>query len=184
MPSEKIARGRDRNARTADARKRLSRIGRAAELPFPAHPHMPRHACGLKLARRHGRTFPAKSGALGRDRREDHQAPDRPSVLRNPCRACRCRWNPGTVPRRTLTRSLDLRCRRHRPHRSRRVEQPRPRKPEYASCPPSCRVSTERACARTRSDRPTCRVVSGLSDVTLWTWFTFENLYGNRDSAP
>lgn len=31
-------------------RKQLSRIGAAAGLPFPVHPHMLRHACGFKLA--------------------------------------------------------------------------------------------------------------------------------------
>jgi type 1 fimbriae regulatory protein FimB/type 1 fimbriae regulatory protein FimE len=31
-------------------RKLLSRIGEAAEFPFPIHPHMLRHACGYKLA--------------------------------------------------------------------------------------------------------------------------------------
>jgi type 1 fimbriae regulatory protein FimB/type 1 fimbriae regulatory protein FimE len=30
--------------------KMLSRIGEAAGLPFPVHPHMLRHACGFKLA--------------------------------------------------------------------------------------------------------------------------------------
>lgn len=30
--------------------KLLMRIGQAAELPFPVHPHMLRHACGFKLA--------------------------------------------------------------------------------------------------------------------------------------
>jgi type 1 fimbriae regulatory protein FimB/type 1 fimbriae regulatory protein FimE len=31
-------------------RKQLARIGQAALLPCPIHPHMLRHACGLKLA--------------------------------------------------------------------------------------------------------------------------------------
>jgi type 1 fimbriae regulatory protein FimB/type 1 fimbriae regulatory protein FimE len=30
--------------------KLIRRIGEAAELPFPVHPHMLRHACGFKLA--------------------------------------------------------------------------------------------------------------------------------------
>ena len=34
----------------AGFRKQLSRIGMAAEFPFPVHPHMLRHACGYKLA--------------------------------------------------------------------------------------------------------------------------------------
>lgn len=34
----------------ATFRKLLSTIGQAAELPFPIHPHMLRHACGYKLA--------------------------------------------------------------------------------------------------------------------------------------
>ena len=34
----------------AGFRKLLSRIGGAAEFPFPVHPHMLRHACGYKLA--------------------------------------------------------------------------------------------------------------------------------------
>ena len=34
----------------AGFRKQLSRIGSAAEFPFPVHPHMLRHACGFKLA--------------------------------------------------------------------------------------------------------------------------------------
>jgi hypothetical protein len=34
----------------AGFRKQLSRIGMAAEFPFPVHPHMLRHACGFKLA--------------------------------------------------------------------------------------------------------------------------------------
>ena len=28
----------------------MTRIGAAAELPFPVHPHMLRHACGFALA--------------------------------------------------------------------------------------------------------------------------------------
>jgi site-specific recombinase XerD len=28
----------------------VERSGRAAKLPFPVHPHMPRHACGYALA--------------------------------------------------------------------------------------------------------------------------------------
>lgn len=31
-------------------RKMISRAGEVAKLPFPAHPHMLRHACGYKLA--------------------------------------------------------------------------------------------------------------------------------------
>ena len=34
----------------ATFRKLLSMIGQAAELPFPVHPHMLRHACGFALA--------------------------------------------------------------------------------------------------------------------------------------
>ena len=34
----------------ATFRKLLTTIGTAAELPFPVHPHMLRHACGYKLA--------------------------------------------------------------------------------------------------------------------------------------
>jgi integrase len=35
---------------TANVHKIVSRAGRLAGLPFPAHPHMLRHACGYKLA--------------------------------------------------------------------------------------------------------------------------------------
>lgn len=35
---------------TATVRKLLARAGEAAELGFPVHPHMLRHACGYKLA--------------------------------------------------------------------------------------------------------------------------------------
>ena len=35
---------------TAGFRKLLSRIGEAARLPFPIHPHMLRHAVGYRLA--------------------------------------------------------------------------------------------------------------------------------------
>jgi type 1 fimbriae regulatory protein FimB/type 1 fimbriae regulatory protein FimE len=36
---------------TVDAfRKLFTRIGQAAGMPFPVHPHMLRHACGFKLA--------------------------------------------------------------------------------------------------------------------------------------
>jgi type 1 fimbriae regulatory protein FimE len=34
----------------ATVRKLMATIGKAAELPFPVHPHMLRHACGFKLA--------------------------------------------------------------------------------------------------------------------------------------
>ena len=34
----------------AGFRKQLATIGQAAELPFPVHPHMLRHACGFALA--------------------------------------------------------------------------------------------------------------------------------------
>ena len=34
----------------ATFRKQLATIGAAAELPFPVHPHMLRHACGYELA--------------------------------------------------------------------------------------------------------------------------------------
>ena len=37
----------------AGFRKQLAVIGVAAELPFPVHPHMLRHACGFALA--HGK---------------------------------------------------------------------------------------------------------------------------------
>ncbi len=45
----------------------VSRIGQAADLPFPAHPHMLRHACGFKLtsddpaSHLHRRSGPTKS---------------------------------------------------------------------------------------------------------------------------
>jgi type 1 fimbriae regulatory protein FimB/type 1 fimbriae regulatory protein FimE len=35
---------------TANVRKVIAKAARAAGLPFPAHPHMLRHACGYKLA--------------------------------------------------------------------------------------------------------------------------------------
>ncbi len=35
---------------TSTLRKIVARAGRLAELPFPVHPHMLRHACGYKLA--------------------------------------------------------------------------------------------------------------------------------------
>ena len=35
---------------TATVRKMISRAGERAQLPFPIHPHMLRHACGYKLA--------------------------------------------------------------------------------------------------------------------------------------
>lgn len=34
----------------SNVRKMIARAGREATLPFPAHPHMLRHACGYKLA--------------------------------------------------------------------------------------------------------------------------------------
>ena len=34
----------------ANVHKIVARAGRLAGLPFPAHPHMLRHACGYKLA--------------------------------------------------------------------------------------------------------------------------------------
>jgi type 1 fimbriae regulatory protein FimE len=34
----------------SNVRKLVSRLGVAAQLPFPIHPHMLRHACGYKLA--------------------------------------------------------------------------------------------------------------------------------------
>ena len=34
---------------TATVRKMLARAGEPAKLPFPIHPHMPRHAFGYKL---------------------------------------------------------------------------------------------------------------------------------------
>ena len=35
---------------SSNVRKLVARAGVAADLPFPAHPHMLRHACGFKLA--------------------------------------------------------------------------------------------------------------------------------------
>lgn len=35
---------------TSNVRKMVARAGRNADLPFPIHPHMLRHACGFKLA--------------------------------------------------------------------------------------------------------------------------------------
>ena len=35
---------------TSTVRKLIARAGNKAELPFPVHPHMLRHACGYKLA--------------------------------------------------------------------------------------------------------------------------------------
>ena len=37
-------------ATPAGFRKMIARTTEAAELPFPVHPHMLRHACGYKLA--------------------------------------------------------------------------------------------------------------------------------------
>jgi site-specific recombinase XerD len=34
----------------SNVRKFVARTGVAAKLPFPVRPHMPRHACGYKLA--------------------------------------------------------------------------------------------------------------------------------------
>lgn len=34
----------------SNVRKMIARAGREADLPFPAQPHMLRHACGYKLA--------------------------------------------------------------------------------------------------------------------------------------
>jgi len=34
----------------AGFRRMMGRLGRAAKMPFPVHPHMLRHACGFKLA--------------------------------------------------------------------------------------------------------------------------------------
>jgi type 1 fimbriae regulatory protein FimE len=31
-------------------RRLVQRLGKAAKMPFPIHPHMLRHACGFKLA--------------------------------------------------------------------------------------------------------------------------------------
>ena len=36
---------------SSNVRKLVTRAGQAAGLPFPAHPHMLRHACGFKLAK-------------------------------------------------------------------------------------------------------------------------------------
>ncbi len=35
---------------TSTVRKMITRAGRVADIPFPVHPHMLRHACGYKLA--------------------------------------------------------------------------------------------------------------------------------------
>ena len=35
---------------SSNVRKLVTRAGRTAGQPFPAHPHMLRHACGFKLA--------------------------------------------------------------------------------------------------------------------------------------
>lgn len=35
----------------SNVRKLVTRAGQAAGRPFPAHPHMLRHACGFKLTR-------------------------------------------------------------------------------------------------------------------------------------
>jgi type 1 fimbriae regulatory protein FimB/type 1 fimbriae regulatory protein FimE len=35
---------------SSNVRKLVTRAGQAADLPFPVHPHMLRHACGFKLA--------------------------------------------------------------------------------------------------------------------------------------
>jgi type 1 fimbriae regulatory protein FimB/type 1 fimbriae regulatory protein FimE len=35
---------------SSNVRKLVTRASQVAELPFPAHPHMLRHACGYKLA--------------------------------------------------------------------------------------------------------------------------------------
>ena len=35
---------------SSNVRKLVARAGQAAGFPFPAHPHMLRHACGYKLA--------------------------------------------------------------------------------------------------------------------------------------
>jgi type 1 fimbriae regulatory protein FimB/type 1 fimbriae regulatory protein FimE len=41
---------RDTPISPASFRKTVARLGEAARLDFPVHPHMLRHACGYKLA--------------------------------------------------------------------------------------------------------------------------------------
>jgi type 1 fimbriae regulatory protein FimB/type 1 fimbriae regulatory protein FimE len=53
--SKPIAIGRyvflsEREARAAGFRRMITRLGKAAKMPFSVHPHMLRHACGFKLA--------------------------------------------------------------------------------------------------------------------------------------
>jgi type 1 fimbriae regulatory protein FimE len=41
---------KSKNAIKADNRRMITRLGKAAKIPFGVHPHMLRHACGYKLA--------------------------------------------------------------------------------------------------------------------------------------
>ena len=54
----------------AGFRKQLAVIGVAAELPFPVHPHMLRHACGFALA--HGRHDTRAIQGHGKDSPNPH----------------------------------------------------------------------------------------------------------------
>src|SRR5262249_49781803 len=45
----------------AQARAKQQRLGEAAKMPFPIHPHMLRHACGFKLANESPRAHAAAS---------------------------------------------------------------------------------------------------------------------------
>src|SRR5262249_37049044 len=54
----------------------IQRLGEAAEMPFPIHPHMLRHACGFKLAN----DGPRHAGLAALSRPQEHHtemAPDR-----------------------------------------------------------------------------------------------------------
>ena len=59
----------------------IQRLGEAAKMPFPIHPHMLRHACGFKLAN-DGHDTPALQHYLGHKNiqhtvRYTEMAPDR-----------------------------------------------------------------------------------------------------------
>ena len=40
---------RKRPMTSSNVRKRVFRLGQAAGVPFPVHPHVSRHTCGFKL---------------------------------------------------------------------------------------------------------------------------------------
>ena len=85
----------------------IQRLGKAAKMPFPLHPHMLRHACGYKLAN-DGHDTRALQHYLGHKNIQHNRSIHRAFTRQVPGLLARLDWRP--TPVRRIATSLDVRA--------------------------------------------------------------------------